>query len=75
MKVKVVGQEKRTNEGSKFSKIEATCTNTTMTLRYERTETRLELKQERLKSNKLDPKHSFFFDCAHLRFVIKREPL
>ena len=44
LRVKVGGQEKRTKEESNFSKIEDTCTNTTITLRYGRTETRLELK-------------------------------
>ena len=44
LKVKVGGQEKRTKEESNFSKIEDNCTNTTITLRYGRTETRLELK-------------------------------
>ena len=44
LKVKVEEQEKRTKEESNFSKIEATCTNTTIALRYGCTETRLELK-------------------------------
>ena len=44
LKVKVAGQEKRKKEESNFSKIEDTCTNMTMALRYGLTETRLELK-------------------------------
>jgi hypothetical protein len=57
LKVKVGGQEKRTKEESNFSKIEATCTNTTIALRYGHTETRLELKYKSLKSDKLVPKN------------------